>query len=101
MQSSTLTKRSKVIFCRVSEQEFTSLQARCATLGVPSVSECLRLAVSRLLANSTSNSEDLLRDVAKKLDEALQILQENSPRAQAAAIQPRPASEYVFESNEQ
>jgi hypothetical protein len=101
MQASIVTRRSKVIFCRVSEQEFTSLQDRCAALGLPSVSECLRIAIQRLLESSTSNSEDLLRDLAKKLDEALHLLQENSSRVRDAANQQRPAEGYVFNANEQ
>jgi hypothetical protein len=91
MESAILTRRSKVIFCRVSEEEFKGLQARCIGLGLPSVSECLRIAIQRLLASSTSNSEDLLQDLTKKLDEALHLLQENSARERGAAIPQRQA----------
>lgn len=101
MQASIVTRRSKVIFCRVSEQEFTSLQARCAALGLPSVSECLRIAIQQLLAGaSPSYSEDLLRDLAKKVDEAVQLLHGRSARMQGAPNQQREAEGYILNANE-
>jgi len=101
MEAAILNRRSKVIFCRVSEQEFKGLQAQCVGLGLPSVSECLRIAVQRLLANSASNSDDLLQDLRKKLDEALHLLQENAARERAAAIPQRRADPAFLNSNEQ
>jgi hypothetical protein len=101
MGSSILARRSKVIFCRVSEQEFQDLQAWCVDLGLPSVSECLRIALQRLLASSASNSDDLLQGLTKKVDEALHLLQENSARQRAVGIQQGQAEESFFNTHEQ
>ena len=99
MQAAIVTRRSKVIFCRVSEQEFKDLEARRVGLGLPSVSECLRISLQRLLASPTGNADDLLQGLTKKLDVALELLRESSARQRAHGIHRSQAEESFHDTS--
>jgi hypothetical protein len=58
--------RTKVVFFRVSEEEFQEIEQACGRLDARSLSDFVRLAVQRLM---TARDEERVQTLAESLDQ--------------------------------
>lgn len=77
-----LRKKSKVIFFRVSEEEFVSLERTRAEFGIRSLSDFARLSIKHLIA---SQENDLSNDIADELEKVGSILNALEEKVQRLA----------------
>jgi DNA anti-recombination protein RmuC len=74
-----LSKRSKMVSIRLSDEEFRRLRELCMTTGARSLSDLARDAMHRLIAGDGTGGEGLTERVAE-LDQRVNHLQEKVTR---------------------
>jgi hypothetical protein len=74
-----LRPRTRLVYFRVSEEEFQQLNSLCATQGARSISDAARLAITKSLStvdtDGSAPREDLLMDRLDRLTEKLETLE--------------------------
>ncbi len=76
--------RNRLVYCRVSEDELAKVSGLCESMGARSLSELLRVALTRMLNEASSGRDDL---VLQRLGEIDQIIRELNGKVEKVTAQ--------------
>ncbi len=71
---SVIRPRTRLVYCRVSEDEFARVSTFCETAGSRSVSDVLRSALTRLLEDGDTGLEKLVLQRLEGIDKMIKEL---------------------------
>ena len=71
---SVIRPRNRLVYCRVSEDEFAKVSNLCESVGARSVSDLFRLALTRMLNEESSGRDELLLQRLGDIDKIMREL---------------------------